>query len=88
MYCAVTFQFSNFASGSEAVEDGHLIILMSEEFLGDRIRQTHLTVHKTTDVRTVFGLLDCLVAVLRGYNLITNLLQETTSETLADLPRN
>ena len=85
MYCAVTFQFSNFTSGSEAVEDGHLIILMSEEFLGDRIRQTHLTVHKTTDVRTVFGLLDCLVAVLRGYNLITNFLQETTPETLADL---
>ena len=88
MYCAVTFQFSNFTSGSEAIEDGHLIILMSEEFLGDRIRQTHLTVHKTTDVRTVFGLLDCLVAVLRGYNLITNFLQETAPETLTDLSWN
>ena len=88
MYRAVTFQFSNFTSGSEAIEDGHLIILMSEEFLGDRIRQTHLTVHKTTDVRTVFGLLDCLVAVLRGYNLITNFLKETAPETLTDLSWN
>ena len=88
MYCAVTFQFSNFASGSEAIEDGHLDIVMSEVFLSDRIRQTHLTVHKTTDVRAVFGLLDCLVAVLRSNNLITDFLQETTSETLADLPRN